>query len=114
MRSWFAVPLVVLASSSIASAEPTFKSEAIFPAEPKHNHASCVIELAHGDLLAAWYSGSGERTADDVQIQGAWLKAGGDQWGPRFTMADTPGYPDCNPALRRPGSHHLALLADHP
>src|SRR5262249_4668107 len=73
--------------------------EAIFPAENKHNHASCVIELANGDLLAAWYSGTGERTADDVVIQGAWLKAGQSTWEPRFLMADTPGYPDCNPAL---------------
>jgi predicted neuraminidase len=99
MHAWFALPLVLLATSSALSAEPFFRSEAIFPAEPKHNHASCVIELSSGDLLAAWYSGSGERTADDVLIQGAWLKAGSEKWEPRFTMADTPGYPDCNPAL---------------
>lgn len=58
-----------------------------------------MIETARGDLLAAWYSGSGERNADDVVIQGAWLAWGSDRWGPRFLMADTPGYPDCNPAL---------------
>ena len=71
----------------------------IFPAEPKHNHASCVVETADGSLLAAWYSGTGERTADDVVIQGAWLRKGSKHWEPRFLMADTPGYPDCNPAL---------------
>jgi predicted neuraminidase len=59
----------------------------------------CVVETADGSLLAAWYSGSGERRADDVVIQGAWLRKGGKQWEPRFLMADTPGYPDCNPAL---------------
>ncbi len=76
-----------------------FHGQAIFPSEPKHNHASCVVETAQGDLLAAWYSGRGEKSADDVVIQGAWLARGADHWGPRFLMADTPGYPDCNPAL---------------
>ena len=32
-------------------------------------------------------------------IQGAWLRQGSERWGPRFLLADTPGYPDCNPAL---------------
>ncbi len=71
----------------------------IFPPEPKHNHSSCVVETADGSLLATWYSGSGERTSDDVVIQGAWLRKGSTTWEPRFLMADTPGYPDCNPAL---------------
>ena len=53
--------------------DPEFFAQAIFPPEPKHNHASCVIETARGHLLAAWYSGSGERKSDDVVIQGAWL-----------------------------------------
>ena len=74
-------------------------ARAIFPANPKHNHASCVVELKDGSLLAAWYAGSGERTADDVVIEGAWLGKGKKAWGPKFLMADTPGYPDCNPAL---------------
>ena len=99
MRSWLILPLAILATYGDAYADPPYRSVAIFPAEAKHNHASCVVELSNGDLLAAWYSGSGERTADDVLIQGAWLKVGDEAWGPRFTMADTPGYPDCNPAL---------------
>ena len=32
-------------------------------------------------------------------IEGAWLVPERERWGPRFLMADTPGYPDCNPAL---------------
>jgi predicted neuraminidase len=79
--------------------EPRFASVAIFPAEMKHNHASCAVELPGGDLLATWYSGSGERRSDDVEIQAARLKHGETAWGPRFQLADTPGYPDCNPAL---------------
>jgi predicted neuraminidase len=86
--------------AATARAEPPFRERAaIFPANPKHNHASCVVETRDGNLLAAWYSGSGERKADDVVIEGAWLPKGHTAWGPKFTMADTPGYPDCNPAL---------------
>ncbi|HEY2158754.1 MAG TPA: exo-alpha-sialidase [Isosphaeraceae bacterium] len=99
MRGTYALAVVLLLAPGASGAEPFFQSVALFPAEAKHNHASCVVELANGDLLAAWYRGSGERTADDVVIQGAWLRAGGVLWGPRFTLADTPGYPDCNPAL---------------
>jgi predicted neuraminidase len=99
--AWALVPILALTNlGSTASAAPAaLERVAIFPPEAKHNHASCVVETADGNLLAAWYSGSGERKADDVVIQGAWLRRGSTQWSPRFLMADTPGYPDCNPAL---------------
>jgi predicted neuraminidase len=93
-----AVVVAVLLSAAHA-AEPIIEGMAIFPANPKHNHASCVVELHDGTLLAAWYAGSGERKSDDVVIEGAWLKKGMTAWSPKFLMADTPGYPDCNPAL---------------
>jgi len=92
--------LAVSVGAAPAGADPAFcERAAIFPANPKHNHASCVVETKEGNLLAAWYSGSGERKADDVVIEGAWLAKGKTVWGPKFLMADTPGYPDCNPAL---------------
>ena len=53
-------------------------------------------------MAACWRpgtAGSGERKADDVVIEGAWLGKGKTAWGPKFLLADTPGYPDCNPAL---------------
>jgi predicted neuraminidase len=90
---------VLLAPRPARAVAPSFSSQPIFPAERKHNHASCVIQLQKGHLLAAWYSGSGERKSDDVVIQGSWLVPGRERWSPRFLMADTPGYPDCNPAL---------------
>jgi predicted neuraminidase len=80
-------------------AAPFLETRLIFPAESWHVHASCVVELPNGDLLAVWFHGSGERTADDVKIEGARLKKGNPRWNPRFVMADTPGYPDCNPAV---------------
>ena len=57
------------------------------------------MECPNGDLLAAWFHGSGERSANDVEVQGARLKKGADTWSPVFVMADTPDIPDCNPVL---------------
>ena len=86
-------------AGTAAAESPGVVKRPIFEAEPKHNHASCVAEAPNGDLLAVWYNGTGERKADDVVIQAAWLAKGADAWSPRFQTADTPGYPDCNPAL---------------
>ena len=97
------IACLALASGGLAlggQGEPeVFGRSPIFPANPKHNHASCVVELNDGSLVAAWYAGSGERTADDVVIEGSRLARGKTTWGSKFLMADTPGYPDCNPAL---------------
>ncbi len=81
---------------SVDDAGEIFSAELIFPLEHWHNHASMVVEAPNGDLLTCWFHGSGERQADDVRVEGARLKRGGQQWSPRFTMADTPGYPDTN------------------
>ncbi len=81
-----------------AGDKPMLESVAVFPAEDIHNHASCIIECQNGDLFVTWYRGHGERTSDDVQIFGARWPKGGSGWGPRWVIADTPGYPDCNPA----------------
>jgi len=79
--------------------DPFYESALVFPLEPWHNHASCIVELPNGDLLLCWFHGSGEREADDVMIEGARFKAGGKGWSRRFLMADTPDYPDCNPCM---------------
>jgi predicted neuraminidase len=96
-----AAALGVLLACRLASADDGSlgKPVAIFPPEQKHNHASCIVELPGGDLMTVWYNGTGERRADDVIIQAARLKKGETKWEPRFLLADTPGYPDCNPAL---------------
>ncbi|MEP7145117.1 MAG: exo-alpha-sialidase [Ferruginibacter sp.] len=71
----------------------------LFPVQPQHTHGSSIVALPNGDILAAWFQGSGERTADDVKIMGARLKKGGTVWSAPFEMADTYGLPDCNPVL---------------
>lgn len=97
----FAVALVLCLSLGVTAAEssnakPFLESEIIFPLEHWHNHASCIVEAPNGDLLVCWFHGSGERTADDVKIEGARKRKGAKTWSLRYTMADTLGYPDTN------------------
>ena len=73
--------------------------EIIFPLQNEHTHGSTIVKLPDGDLLAAWFQGSGERNADDVRIMGARMKKGLKNWSTPFLMADTKGIPDCNPVL---------------
>src|SRR5262249_49754156 len=62
------------------------------------------------DFLACWFHGSGERQADDVKIEGARLHRGSRVWSGRFTMADTPGYPDTNCTMVIDPQGRLSLL----
>ena len=71
----------------------------IFPRVREHTHGSTIVETPGGDLLAAWFQGSGERTADDVRIMGARRKKDASEWTEPFLMADVPGFPDVNPVL---------------
>ena len=50
--------------------EVVFRAIEIFPLVNQHVHGSTIVELPNGDLLAAWFQGSGERWADDVAIMG--------------------------------------------
>jgi predicted neuraminidase len=87
-----------------------FESELIFPLEHWHNHSSSVVELPNGDLFVAWFHGSGERTADDVVIQGArWIKKTG-TWTEPFLLADTAGFPDTNCVVYLDSKDRLWLL----
>jgi predicted neuraminidase len=79
--------------------EPDYQAEFVFPLHPQHNHAPGLVELPNGDLLASWYRGSGERSADDVAVWGARLVRGERVWSEPFLMADTPGFPDCNTCM---------------
>jgi predicted neuraminidase len=71
----------------------------IFPLQEKHVHGSTIVQLPNGDLLAAWFYGSGERKEDDVKIMGSRMSSGTGKWSAPFEMADTYGIPDCNPVL---------------
>lgn len=110
---WFLGVACLGSTAPAAPHEPTrpfLKSELIFPLEHWHNHASCIVETPQGDLLVCWFHGSGERTADDVKIEGSRKRKGASTWSRRFTMADTPGYPDTNCTMFIDAQGRLWLL----
>lgn len=96
---WFVMAILLLCTVSVGAQQPFHSSTLLFPPESWHNHGSCIVELPNGDLLACWFHGSGERTADDVKIEGARKRRGAKNWSQRFLMADTVGFPDCNPCM---------------
>lgn len=94
--------LMLLGGSLFAQNLRIEKETYLFPLQEEHAHGSSIVELpgadsSGGDLLAAWFQGSGERNADDVRIMGARFKNG--KWSAPFLLADTPHIPDCNPVL---------------
>jgi predicted neuraminidase len=99
-----------LLALALLAAEPQHSAELIFPLHEQHNHAPGIVELPSGELLASWYRGSGERSADDVAVYGARLKKGATQWSEPFLLADTPGFPDCNTCLLVDGQKRLWLF----
>jgi predicted neuraminidase len=105
--------LCLLLSAPLGAAQsenPFHRAELLFPLENWHNHSSCIVEAPNGDLLICWFHGSGERQADDVKIEGARKRKGAANWSPRFTMADTPGYPDTNCTMFVDPQNRLWLL----
>lgn len=90
--------LILLLIAVNLSAQVT-KEALIFPYQELHVHGPSIVELPNGDLLSAWFQGSGERWADDVAIMGSRLINGKTTWSEPFVMADVPGFPDINPML---------------
>jgi predicted glycoside hydrolase/deacetylase ChbG (UPF0249 family)/predicted neuraminidase len=106
--------LATVGKSQTKNASKAIVSETfMFPFQNEHVHGSSIVALPNGDLLSAWFQGSGERTADDVRVMGARLKKGSKAWTTPFLMADTKGIPDCNPVLflNRKGKLFLFWIA---
>ena len=111
------VPVIALsvasfwATGSAAVGETPFhRAELVFPLDDRHNHAPGVVELPDGQLLVSWYRGAGERKADDVVVLGARLPPGERTWSEPFTLADHPGFPDCNTCLFLDATKQLWLF----
>ena len=102
--------MTLLAMSPQTNGQSCFVSRLIFPFDAQHNHAPGIAELSDGQMIVSWYRGSGERTADDVAVYGARLKAGQSVWSDSFLMHDTPGFPDCNTAMITNAQGHLMLF----
>ena len=92
------------------SSSQSVDSTIIFPLQSEHVHGPSIVELPNGDLLAAWFQGSGERWADDVRIMGARLRKGQAKWSKPFLLADKPGFPDINPMLFMDQKERLWLM----
>jgi predicted neuraminidase len=107
MRS-MALLLSLLAGGMTAA--PLYNSELIFPLEKWHNHSSSIVQMPNGGLLVCWFHGSGERTADDVRINAARWNNRSTEWSAPFTLADTPGFPETNPALFIDSKQRLFFL----
>jgi len=90
----FSVLLCLIAF--VYSQEVHYKQQLIFPLQKLHCHGSSIVSVDN-HLLVCWFHGSGERKADDVTILGSYRKDA--NWGEPFMMADTPGFPDCNPVM---------------
>ena len=67
---------------TIVIGKPFFQQSSIFPLQDKHVHGSSIVETSNGDLLACWFYGSGERTANDVLIKGSRLRNLGSRLNP--------------------------------
>lgn len=114
---FIALPLIVLLLAVSCNDRPVenagnivFLSSIIFPYQNEHVHGSTIAELPNGDLLTAWFQGSGERWADDVKILGSRLVKGDTAWSPTFLMADVRGFPDINPILFMDTQERLWLM----
>jgi predicted neuraminidase len=59
-------------------------------------HASTIVELRNGDLMAAWFGGTGEGKPD-VAIWGS--RRTGDKWSAPVELAREPGIATYNPVL---------------
>src|SRR4030042_408111 len=77
---------VTLAQTYAGDEKAVCQTMEIFPLVSQHVHGSTIVELPNGDLLAAWFQGSGERWADDVAIMGARLRAGEENWSMTFVV----------------------------
>jgi predicted neuraminidase len=100
MVAALAVPMAL--NVSMPSDAPFFRSELIFAPGSVVGypscHASTLVELPDGGLLAAWFAGS-EEGAPDVAELGARLAPGASEWSKSQVLVDTPGKADGNPVL---------------
>ena len=95
MKTYLLPAVMIFLACTVTGKEKSRKSEAadtillenIFPLQQQHCHGSSIVELPDGDLVCAWFQGSGERTSDDVAILGARYNHRSQKWSPPFRMA---------------------------
>jgi predicted neuraminidase len=73
------------------------------------NHAANLLELDNGDLLCAWFSGSGEGNPDTNVVMSR-LPAGSRQWTVPEELSRDPGRSEQNPVLFQAPDGRVWLL----
>src|SRR6188508_1062760 len=101
---------LLLGCTKEGAVQTPYSDNLVFPYQTEHVHGSTIVELPNGDLLTAWFQGSGERWADDVRIMGSRLIKGDTTWSVPFVLADIDGFPDINPILFMDHSKRLWLM----
>lgn len=103
--------LLLLLNASLLLGQISYPGLEIFEPGPQHGHthASGIVALPNGDLLAAWYEGVSDRSRD-VHIQAARLPKGAKRWSADFLLADTPMLSDNNPCLFVDAQQRLWLI----
>lgn len=106
----YTIPLVLWMSGALLAAQSTnspalegngfifqpLESGHAEPGTPGNSHASTLVELKDGDIMAAWFAGTHEG-APDVAIYGARLHDGA--WATPVELARADGVPYWNPVL---------------
>jgi hypothetical protein len=98
--------------AGLLSAQPLYRERMVFdPTDHRHGHvhASSIVQLADGEMLAVWYENGPDLPdqyysldadkSDNVRIGGARMPADASSWNKPFVMADTYGISDNNPTL---------------
>lgn len=113
LDTWIMGVVLWACSTPILAQSPVLLTESsleIFTPQSEHVHGSSLVALPNGDLLAVWFQGSGERTANDVRLMGSRKEKSSSTWSSPFLMADTPGIPDCNPVIFLNSKQDLMLV----
>ena len=93
----FPLLLLCAAAPSSPSQSPHTSQEFIFTSAPFPSaHASTIVELRNGDLLAAWFGGTAEG-APDTAIWASRRTA--NQWSAPYLLVREPNVPCWNPVL---------------
>jgi predicted neuraminidase len=95
--------LVLATSAALAAQTSEFVAD---PMPTPSSHASTIVELESGDLMAAWFGGAGEGRPD-VAIWGARRHAG--KWQAPVELVREPNIATWNPVLFRSGDGLLWL-----
>ncbi|OGF97949.1 MAG: hypothetical protein A3F83_01560 [Candidatus Glassbacteria bacterium RIFCSPLOWO2_12_FULL_58_11] len=92
--------LALPGGSAVYGGGPYYRAETIFQPTLRYPecHASSIVALPDGSLMAAWFNGS-EEGGRDVVIRAARREPGKEIWERPFVIADTPEASDGQPTL---------------